>query len=109
VSGAGGSSKDNVGRASVSSYRSRLVGHLRRYQSYPAAAASRRLTGTVTVTFTISGSGSVTSARVSRSSGQGILDGAALGMVRRASPFPAIPPGLGASMTISAPIRFDAR
>jgi protein TonB len=109
VSGAGGSSRDNVGKASASSYRSRLVGHLRRYQSYPAAAASRRLTGTVTVTFTISAGGGVTSARVSRSSGQGILDGAALGMVRRASPFPPIPPGLGSSMTISAPIRFDAR
>jgi outer membrane biosynthesis protein TonB len=30
-------------------------------------------------------------------------------MVRRASPFPPIPPGLGSSMSISAPIRFDAR
>src|SRR6185312_4763748 len=69
ASGAGGSSGDNAGNASVGSYRSRLVGHLRRYQSYPAAAVSRRLTGTVTVSFTISGSGSVTSARISGSSG----------------------------------------
>lgn len=106
VPGAGGSSRDNVGKASASSYRSRLVGHLRRYQTYPAAAASRRLTGTVVVTFTIGAGGGVTAARVARSSGEAILDSAAVGMVRHASPFPPIPAGLGASMTISAPIRF---
>jgi outer membrane biosynthesis protein TonB len=31
-------------------------------------------------------------------------------MVRRASPFPAIPPGMGKSqVTVRAPIRFDMR
>ena len=106
VSGAGGISTANAGKASSSSYRSRLVGHLRRYQTYPAAAASRRLSGTVVVTFSIDAGGRVTSARVGRSSGQSILDSAAIGMVRRASPFPPIPAGLGASITVSAPIRF---
>ena len=36
-----------------------------------------------------------------------ILDDAAVEMVRRASPYPPIPSGLGATITIQAPIAFD--
>jgi protein TonB len=59
------------------------------------------------VSFTLNASGKVTAARVVRSSGKRILDEAAIEMVRRASPYPPIPPRLGATITIQAPIAFD--
>jgi protein TonB len=38
-----------------------------------------------------------------------VLDQAAVAMVRRASPFPPIPAGLGSSLTVNVPVRFDLR
>lgn len=50
------------------------------------------------------------SAALARGSGAAVLDQAALSMVRRASPFPPFPPGLGRSkMVFAAPVRFDLR
>ena len=55
-------------------------------------------------------SGSVTSARVARSSGSAELDKAALDMVRRASPVPAPPPEIARSrMNISVPVQFSLK
>jgi protein TonB len=60
------------------------------------------------VRFSLSASGAVISSSLARSSGAGVLGRAALAMVRRASPFPPIPPALGRSrMDFAAPIRFD--
>ena len=87
-----------------------MLAHLQRYRIYPSEARSRGITGTAMVRFALASSGGVISASLGRSSGAGILDEAALSMVRRASPFPPIPPGLGRSqMDFAAPIRFDLR
>lgn len=102
--GAGGR-LENGGSADVSSYRSRVFAHLQRYKSYPSGAG--RASGTASVHFVISASGSVTSASLGRSSGNSAFDQAAVSMVRRASPFPPIPPGLGRSLSFNAPIRFQ--
>ncbi len=59
------------------------------------------------MSFTLNASGGVTGVRVVRSSGARLLDEAAAEMVRRAAPFPPIPAGLGATITIQAPIAFD--
>jgi protein TonB len=110
IFGAGGTSEAERGRANTSSYRAQLAAHLRRYRSYPDAARDRSLAGTVRVAFTVNASGHVTGARLTRSSGYAVLDRAALGMVNRASPFPAIPANLAIrNLSVDVPVRFDAR
>lgn len=105
--GAGGVSADERGKASLSDYRSKVAARLRRARSYPAAARAENLTGTATVTFTITASGGVGRASLAKSSGHRILDQAALDMVARAAPFPPLPAGAGNSITITVPVRFD--
>ncbi|WP_181706537.1 TonB family protein [Chthonobacter rhizosphaerae] len=62
----------------------------------------------VTVRFTVAADGSVTGISVARSSGDQRLDEAAVAMVGRASPLPAIPAAVGRpSLTMSLPVRFD--
>jgi periplasmic protein TonB len=108
--GAGGASRSTQGKAMLSTYQSRLVAHLRRFRSYPAAARSRRIEGAASVRITIDRSGRVVAVSLAGSTGHGILDREAVAMVRRASPFPPIPSGLGQSqITVRAPIRFDIR
>ena len=107
--GAGGRAESG-GTANVSSYQAEVLAHLQRYRVYPPEARNRGITGTAMVRFALASNGGVMSASLGRSSGAGILDEAALSMVRRASPFPPIPPGLGRShMDFAAPIRFDLR
>lgn len=106
TAGAGGASDAERGRANVSSYRAQASAHLRRYRSYPDGAHD--LTGTAWVSFTVNTSGQVLSAQLSRSSGHAVLDRAALGMVKRASPFPPLPADYTQkSLAISAPVRFE--
>lgn len=63
--------------------------------------------GTALVRFAISRSGSLRYARLARSSGDGALDRAAVGSVRRAAPFPTPPQGMRADqLTFSIPFRF---
>jgi protein TonB len=108
--GAGGTNPKAQGKASLSSYQSKLVAHLRRYRTYPAAARSKRLQGTALVSFTINSGGRVVGVSLAKGTGHSILDREAVAMVRRASPFPAIPPNMGKSqVTVRAPIRFDMR
>lgn len=107
-------SRGAPGRAGASnaganaSFRSRVLAHLARYKRYPEAARIQRLRGRVTVTFSLDASGAVTGVSLAGSSGYGILDTEALAMVRRASPFPRIPPELGqTSASFTAPITYD--
>lgn len=96
------------GRASKSSYKGRVLSHLGRHKR-PSIAKRAGKRGTAHVRFSISASGRVTSARLSRSSGVSILDREVISMVHRASPFPAIPSGLGRGMTFTVPINFRLR
>lgn len=92
---------------SPAKWQSRLMSHLERRKRYPSEARSNREEGTVYVRFRIDDGGNVLSVSLSRSSGHSSLDQAVLDMVRRASPVPAPPPGVG--KTITAPVRFDIR
>jgi protein TonB len=103
----GGGAAETAGNAAASAYRAKVAAQLKRKRFYPNAARRDRLTGSTTVSFTLNASGKVTAVRVVRSSGKRILDEAAIEMVRRASPYPPIPPGLGNAITIQAPIAFD--
>ncbi len=88
-------------------WQSRVMAWLNRHKRYPRGARSRREEGVVRVSFAINESGSVISARVTRSSGNSELDQAALDMLRRASPVPAPPPGVGRN--IALPVEFSLR
>ncbi|MGP9822570.1 energy transducer TonB, partial [Salinarimonas sp. NSM] len=92
--------------AERSRWQARLLAHLERHKRYPPAARAQRIEGVVHVTFALDARGSVTSARVARSSGAPALDEAAVAMVRRASPAPAPPDG---PVTLTVPVRFDLR
>jgi protein TonB len=104
--GAGGKNSKAQGKANISSYRARIFAHLRRYQSYPAAARAKRLTGRAVVRITIGSGGRLVGASLVGSSGHAILDKEVLAMARRASPYPPIPAGMSAQIVIQAPIRF---
>jgi protein TonB len=96
---AGGSGRTAV--ASLANYDGLVSAHLRRHQP---AARSGGASGSGAVTFSLSGSGSVTSVRIARSTGAAVLDQEILAMVRRASPFPAPPDGQSKSFTV--PLNF---
>lgn len=100
----------NGGQADATAYSAMVLAHLQRYRIYPDSARSAGITGVAVVRFTLGASGSVIGVSLAGSSGKSVLDQAALAMVRRASPFPPIPPSLGrGSMSFAAPVRFNLR
>ncbi len=88
-------------------YRGTVLAHLSRHKQFPAEARARGEAGVASVTFSLNGSGGVTSVRLARSSGSSSLDQEVQAMVRRASPFP--PPPSGQAMSFTAPINFNLR
>ncbi|TWG98313.1 protein TonB [Mesorhizobium sp. J18] len=103
-------SRASAPRVSPARWQSKVVAWLNRHKRYPRSARSRGEEGTVQVRFTINASGTVTSVRITRSSGNAALDEAAVDMVRRASPVPAPPPQIAqSSMSLSVPVSFNLR
>ncbi|RAI45492.1 energy transducer TonB [Rhodoplanes roseus] len=97
-----------VGRSDLNTnYRGIVAAHLARHKQFPAEARASGQQGSTSVSFTIDGSGRVTSVRLGRGSGIASLDQETTAMVRRASPFP--PPPSGQSMTFSVPVSFFLR
>ncbi|MBV6488792.1 MAG: TonB family protein [Pseudorhodoplanes sp.] len=88
-------------------YRGLVAAHLARYKQFPADARSRGQQGSVTISFSLSGSGSVNAVRLVRGSGVPSIDQEAQAMVRRASPFPSPPDGHAMSFTV--PVSFHLR
>jgi protein TonB len=62
--------------------------------NYPQAARDQRIYGSLVVTVSIKSDGSIERVDINRSSGQRILDAAALHIVRLASPFAPFPPDI---------------
>lgn len=90
--------------ANMSNYRALVAAHLQRFKQYPAAARAASQQGRGSVSFSIDGSGRVTSVSVGGRTGSAALDAELSAMVRRASPFPR-PPN-GQSMRFSVPVSF---
>lgn len=90
---------------STASWRGMLMAHLNRYKRFPPGAR----TGTAQVAFSIDRGGRVLSARLTGSSGDDALDEEAVSMVRRASPVPAPPAGVGGAgaIALAVPVRFN--
>lgn len=71
-------------------YARALYAHITRFKpSYPA---NRRLGGKVLLEFTLRRDGSIAALRIRQSSGYGVLDDAAIAMLKRAQPLPPLPP-----------------
>ena len=81
---------------------------LARHKAYPVQEKKAKHQGVVTLEFAIERSGRVLSARVKNGSGYPALDQAALDMVARASPVPAIPDALARErLSLAIPIEFS--
>jgi protein TonB len=96
--------------AALASYNQLVAAHLQRFKQYPSGAKAAGEQGTSRLSFTLGRSGQVLGSRLAGSSGHPSLDGETLAMVRRAQPFPPMPPGLNkASMSFSIPVQFSIR
>lgn len=89
-------------------WQAQALALLDRRKVYPQQAQDDGIEGSVDVSFSVSASGQLGSIRVSRSSGSGVLDQAALDTARRASPLPP-PPADIAGATLTATVRFSLR
>jgi protein TonB len=88
-------------------YASRVHAIIASHKRYPVGQAAQ---GAAIVTFTVTRSGALARASLSRSSGSAALDQAALATVRASNPLPPFPAGMPqASATFSAPISFSLR
>jgi protein TonB len=96
--------------AALASYNQLVAAHLQRFKQYPSSAKAAGEQGTSRLSFTLGRSGQVLGSRLAGSSGHPSLDGETLAMVRRAQPFPPMPPELKqASMSFSIPVQFSIR
>lgn len=100
-------SQSSGSSVSPAKWNSQLIGWINRHKRYPSAARSRKAEGTANVTFVVSSSGKVTSARLTRSSGDADLDRAALSVLQGAT-VPAPPPEK-AGTSVVAPFAFTLR
>lgn len=90
----------------LAGYSAAVRKRIMRHRSEVAAGGARNRR--VTVSFTVASDGRVSGVQVAASSGNAALDEAAVAMVRRADPLPAIPPEIGrSSLRLSLPVRFD--
>jgi len=109
LTGARGRQTKSAGAAVRTNYHGKLVARLRRYKRYPSAARSAGKQGTVRLRFSINASGKVIFSRIARSSGVPALDAEVRSLIRRVSPFPPIPSGMGRRLSITVPINFSVR
>lgn len=93
-------------------WQSDLLAHLGKYKRYPDRARSRRAEGTVLIEFTLDANGKVLDAALVTSSGNSLLDDAAIAQVHRASPMPKPPAELlngKDSIKLKAPFNFNIK
>jgi len=98
---------DRLARRARSSYEQLLAARLERHKSYPAAAARRGLEGDAVVGLSLGRDGRLLGREIVEASSSEILDRAALAMVDRAAPFPALPEEFdGRSFDFEVPVSF---
>ena len=99
-----GKRQDEAGSAAESSYRSDVISKLGRvYRAVPPSLQATARSNTV-VTFIIGRQGNIDELRVVESSGSATFDQIVLGFVRKAAPFPPIPPKVGNSLEFTGAI-----
>lgn len=94
--------------ASATAYNSMVFGHLQRFKRYPDAAGGA--VGVAIIQFTLNRQGQVLGSRLTKSSGNAVLDQEALAILRRANPFPPFPAEKsGGQDSFAAPLNFSQR
>jgi protein TonB len=94
----------------VPNWKSAVVARLERYKRYPAEAQARGVEGVAQLAFSVDRGGGVHHARITHSSGSGLLDRATLDLIARAQPLPPPPQEIrGAQIAIIVPIRYNIR
>ncbi|HEV2131879.1 MAG TPA: TonB family protein [Longimicrobiaceae bacterium] len=89
-------------------YEQTVAQWVERQRSYPLAARQRRWEGTAIVRLRLAPDGSLVAAQLVRDTGFALLDQAALGMVRRAAPYPRLPEEIGeGQIEVLVPIQFS--
>jgi len=101
------SSADAPPSSATLEFRNALLRHIARFQRYPREAERQRLQGTVRAVFSVSRDGKLLGAWVKTSSGQVVLDKAAIDTLRRAQPLPVIPSALPDPIKIELALGFD--
>ncbi|WP_375785644.1 TonB family protein [Bradyrhizobium sp. Pha-3] len=87
-------------------FQQALLRHVARYQRYPNAALPGRLHGAVETLFSMRRDGTLLEVWVKTSSGQAVLDKAAVDAIRRAQPLPPIPSALPDRLNIQITLAF---
>ena len=81
---------------------------LEQHKDYPAELKKQKQQGVVVLTFSINKNGEVLTAKIKKSSGFPILDQAALDMLAKADPVPAIPDSMNRDrLLLSIPIEYS--
>ena len=89
-------------------YFSLLIAWLNQHKDYPPAVKKKKQQGTVVLAFSIDRSGTVLTSRVQKSSGYPLLDQAALDMLARANPLPAMPGSMTRQrLRLAVPIEYS--
>jgi protein TonB len=97
----------SVPNATTLAFKAELLRHIARFQRYPQAAERQHLRGTVDTEFAINRDGKLLGVWVKTSSGQVVLDQAAINTIRRAQPLPSIPSALPDTIKIEIALGFD--
>ena len=89
-------------------YFSLLIAWLNQHKDYPTAVKKKKQQGTVVLAFSIDRSGTVLTSRIQESSGYPLLDQAALDMLARANPLPAMPDSMPRQrLRLAVPIEYS--
>jgi protein TonB len=88
-------------------FQQALLRHVARYEHYPNGARPGRLHGSVETLFSMRRDGTLAGVWVKTSSGQAMLDKAAMDTIRRAEPLPSIPSQLPDRLNIQMVLVFD--
>ncbi len=103
-----GAEANSGNRLGKKDYFSSLIAWLNQYKNYPAALKKKKQEGVVTLKFTINKKGQLLSASVHKSSGYPLLDKAALDILDKASPMPAIPNSIPRDqLTLIIPLEYS--
>lgn len=99
---------DAINAEGMRQYRLALATQARRYKSYPARALEVNIGGTVEIRVAVATGGLPQEVQLARSSGNDLLDDAALDMIRKAAPRTTVPELLRSrAFVVSLPVVFD--